>query len=82
MTDARWMARIRPNTGGYPILDRKMWYPVLSSDDLGSIVDLWGKQVFIFAHDAEFKLSDAVGTDLIGKPAVRRRAARRRRPEG
>ena len=49
----RWMARVRDDRRGYPLLRRDAWYPIIESSDLGHILDLYGRQVFIFSEDAE-----------------------------
>ena len=49
----RWVARVRDDRRGYPLLRRDAWYPIIESSDMGHVVDLYGKQIFIFSEDAE-----------------------------
>ena len=59
MRSHRWMARIRADIRGYPLLRRETWYPIIDSSDMGHIVSVWGKEIFIFAEDADTSLVTA-----------------------
>jgi hypothetical protein len=85
MIDTRWAARVRPDRRGYPLLDRQTWYPVSSSSEVGYVVKLWGKEVFIFAEDVELRLAPdeiTAPTDLHPIKALRSSLASTRRTRG
>jgi hypothetical protein len=68
MIDTQWAARVRPDRRGYPLLDRNTWYPVLGSSDIGCIVKIWNKEVFIFAEDVDLRLESDL--PLPSTPAI------------
>jgi hypothetical protein len=66
MHTPRWVARLRPDRRGYHLLRRGVWYDVIDNTELGCVVRIWDKPVFIFSQDAEFKLLDPVEAGPIG----------------
>lgn len=81
MKKTRWIARVRPDRRGYPLLNRDVWYLVSSSDELGCTVDVWGKEVFIFAQDAEMNIHSHHKVEGYVRPEGRAAARMRRRLE-
>ena len=81
MKKARWIARVRPDRRGYPLLNRDVWYSVSSSDELGCTVKVWGKEVFIFAQDAEMTIQSDHNVEGYARPEGRAAGRMRRRLE-
>lgn len=51
-------ARLRPDRARlYPAIDKERWFPIVSQDSLGVMVDLGNRKLFMFAGDVELRHS-------------------------